>query len=265
MRIKYYLQLITHVFSFYLKSALEYRFNFFMRILYGPAYTVVLFLLLAIAYSQTNILVGWTREEAFLLFGVFHFIYALAIIGFVESVKFYLWEGFSNGDFDTIMLKPANTQFLATFLRPEINQIPLTLGMLALIIHQFAILHLSIFSWPFVLFVLSLVVSFCIIYFFISTLMTIGFYVVRGAQMYEFFDKVTDNGTYPMPLFPSSIQLIFFTLLPIGFFSYVPTSILLGKSSPVWLGYGLITVIIFFIINQFAWKRALKHYSSASS
>jgi ABC-2 type transport system permease protein len=260
-----YLKLYAHILSFHLKSIMEYRFSFIMKIFYGPAYTLILFLLLSTSYSKTDVLVGWSRNEAFLLFSTFHLMYSICILLFVQSIKYYLWEGFRTGEFDTIMVKPVNVQFLSTVIRPEIQQIPLILCLFIFWIRQLVVLHTHVFSWEFFLYTVSLFFAFTITYLFISTIMTLGFYIVKAAQTYEFFDKVTDYSHYPMSLFPTSLQTVFFTIIPIAFFSYVPTSMLLGKNNATWLGYSAGVTIILFIINQFAWRRALKHYSSASS
>lgn len=244
---------------------MEYRLNFFIKIFYGPAYVFVLFLLVQLAYLQTNNLVGWTKQEGILLFAVFNLMFSGCVLLFMQSVRFYLWEGFRRGELDSLLIKPAKLQFLVTVIRPEINQLPLTLGLLYLVIRQFLILNLSVLTLPFGLFLISFVLSFWAVYFFITTVMTLGFYVAKATQVIEFFDKITDYSQYPMPLFPSSLRAIFFTVIPIAFFGYIPVSVLLGKNNWVWVGNQLILVVILFIINQLAWKRALKHYSSASS
>jgi ABC-2 type transport system permease protein len=260
-----YVTLYTHILAFHLKSIMEYRFSFLMKMFYGPAYTFILFLLLSTSYSTTDTLVGWSRDEAYLLFSTFHLMYSICLVVFVQSIKYYLWEGFRTGEFDTILVKPVNVQFLSTVIRPEIQLMPLVLSLLIFWVRQLIVLHIHILSWQFFLFMVGIAFAFSITYFFISTIMTLGFYIVKAAQTYEFFDKVTDYSHYPMPLFPTSLQTVFFTIIPIAFFSYVPTSMLLGKNNETWLVYSAIITVILYGINQLAWNRALKHYSSASS
>ena len=99
----------------------------------------------------------------------------------------------------------------------------------------------------------------------VTTYATLGFYLTRAQQIMEVYDKTTDYGLYPTPLFPPTFQFLVFVLIPVAFFGYVPTLFLLGRGSPVYVPAALALAFVFFVINQWAWKVSLKHYSSASS
>jgi ABC-2 type transport system permease protein len=260
-----YLKLFIHIFNFNVRSAMEYRLNFFAKLFHGPAYVGVLYLLLRIAYLHSDHLVGWPQSEAFLLFGVYQLMFAMAMVLFMPGIRYYMWEGFRYGAFDSIMLKPANTQFLATFAHPHVHHLPLGIGLLALVCYHFIELQLVVFSLPFIFFIISFGISLVICYLFFTLFMTLGFYVTKAGQIIEFLDKMTDYGQYPTPLFPETLQAVFFTLIPIAFMGYVPTGILLGRLGWEWLGYMAVVALCFHIANHLAWKQAIKHYSSASS
>lgn len=244
---------------------MEYRWNFLLQIFYGPAYVLVLFLTMTVVFSKTVSLAGWTYQEAIVLFAVFHLLYSTCLLFFLMSVRYFLWTGVRIGQPDLVMTKPISTQFLLTFGKPELNQVPLIIGLLILFFYQLFVGQFSIGLIDVLFFILTFGLGIVIAYTAITTYMTVGFYVTKAAQVVEFFDKVADYSQYPTPIFPASLQLVFFSVIPISFFSFVPTGLLLGKLSPMMVVYTVAAAGVFIIINQFVWKKALKHYSSASS
>lgn len=262
---KRYLSIYWHIFSSTLKSALEYRTNFLVQLFYAPAYVGVLFLLLSLAFSKTPMLGGWSHDEALLLFAVFHVVYCLSALLFLKGIRDMLWSGIRLGQFDIILTKPVSAQFLATFGKPEIQQLFLLTLLFGLSGRQLMLLWPQIQLANIFLALLGLVLGILIVYFVLSTYATIGFFVTKAQQVIEFFDKASDQAQYPVTLFPASIQLLFFTVVPIAYAGYVPVSILLGKNSSLPIFTSVLTLVVLIIINRWAWRYSLRQYSSASS
>ena len=255
----------AQILSFTFKSQLEYRLNFLVQLFYGPAYVLVLYVILSLAFSQSNSLAGWNQEEGKLLFSVFHLLYTSAIFLFIKSVRHFLWMGLRKGELDFILTKPVNTQFLVTFGKPEIQQILLLASVGVLFVYQLFALQVSVFSVNFFGFMMMFLLGLIICYLSVTMYATIGFYVVRAQQIMELYDKTADFSQYPMPIFPISFQFIAFAIIPIAFFGYVPTLFLLGKGSLLWIAAALALSVVLFIFNQLSWRTGIRHYSSASS
>lgn len=251
--------------NFTLKSSLEYRWNFLVQAFYGPAYIGVMYLLVETAFAKAPILAGWTRAEGILLFSVFQLLYAICYIIFMKGVRHLMWHGVRHGELDLLMTKPVNLQFFATFNKPNFDLLILASILASLFIYQLSGFVPLISLINAASFVLLFLVGIAIAYLAVSLYATASFYITKAEQVIELYDKTTDFAQYPIPLFPSSIQMLFFTLVPTAFFSYIPTAVLLGKISPIWIGVSLLFCIGLFFINQYAWKVGLQHYSSASS
>lgn len=262
---KRYLSLLATIWSFTLKTALEYRFNFFVQLWYGPAYAAVMLLLLITAYSKSPEIAGFSFNEGLLLFSVFHLIYLTAMMFFMRGVRYFLWEGIRHGQLDLVLTKPISTQFLTFFFRPEFQQIAMWLASLGLFVRQLIILHSQITVLNFVLFVLLAAIGLGVIYFSLVTYATTTFFVTRAQQIIELFDKISDSSQYPTPIFPQSLVMVFFTFVPIGFFGYTQTLFLLGRGDPRLFILSLIILVIFYGIQRYSWSAGLKRYSSASS
>lgn len=258
-------KIYAHILSFNLKNILTYRLNLFAKLIYGPAYIGVLFLILHFAFNQTSTLGGWNRSEAVLLFSVFQFIYVNCLILFLKGYRHFLWQGISAGELDFYLLKPAKPQFLVAFSKPDLDQLLLWIGILGLFLYNFVHQLPSLSVLDFVGFVFMAVIAHLIIYFTISTYAATGFFVIRAQQVMEIFDKSSDFSQYPTSIFPSSVKFIAFTFLPIAFFGYLPTLFLLSKGTINILVSSAGFLLLLIIINNFVWKMGLRHYSSASS
>lgn len=263
--IQRYFSIYSNLFLFTLKSMLEYRLNFVLQLLYGPAYTLVLFFILAAAYSKTTMLGGFTQQEGMLLFFVFQSLYMTFYFFFMKGLRHLIWTGIRMGEFDFILTKPINPQFFASLHKPYIEQLPLALFLIAMLIKTIWELPISIGFSQIALFLLTYFIGMAIAYCMVSGYCTAGFYATKAAQVIEILDKAADTAQYPNTIYPETIRIATFTVIPIAFFSYVPTLFLLGKGSGLLLISSFLALIISFGINQWLWKRGLQHYSSASS
>ncbi len=262
---KKYVTLTINFFLFQLKSKMNYRLNFLIESIHAPIYIGVLFLTLLLTYSKTPSLGGLTLPDALLMFLVFNFIYAISFIFFIDSFRDLLWSKIRLGDLDLLMVKPTNLKFLVGFSKPA------TEGLLYLI----TILVCSfIYIWYFPIsaslgqwlnFVISIGCGIMIQWLILLVYSAAGFYFTKAQQIYEMYHKIADFGQYPLPLFPTSMQFILVTILPMAFLSYFPTALLLGKISPLVLVGSVIFIGILYLLQRIVWYHGLRHYSSASS
>lgn len=263
--IKRYLHLYLQILSFRLKSDLSYRLNYFLKIFYGPAYLGVMLVLIEIAFTKAPQLGGLSKNEGILLYSVFSSLYAVSILFFIQGFKHFLWHGLRLGELDFILIRPVSTQFLVAFTWPTFEQLPLITGEFLLFSRQLWLIRAQITPVSILFFCIMVILAMVILYLMISTYATLGFYVTKAAQIIEILDKSADFANYPTSIFPSSIQTIMFSLLPIAFCSYVPTLFLLNRGN-LWLFLGaILLIVIFYSLNRWAWQQGLKQYSSASS
>lgn len=264
MRLRYP-KLILQFFIFSLKSLMEYKINFITQSLYGPAYVLVMFLTLNIAFDRAGGLMGWTKQEGLLLFAVFNLLYLTGSILFLKGIRKFLWESLRTGDLDFILTKPINPQFMIAFGSPEVQ---LFFNWLIIFFYFiFQLLKIEIFPSIFQIlgFIIMFVIGEMIFYFSVSSFASLGFRVTKAEQIIEFYDKVNDFSQYPTIIFPKSFQMIAFTLVPIGFYGYIQTLFLLNKGKIEYILFSLLLLLVLKILNQKMWKSGLKLYSSASS
>ncbi|MFC1780352.1 ABC-2 family transporter protein [Patescibacteria group bacterium] len=91
------------------------------------------------------------------------------------------------------------------------------------------------------------------------------FWFTSAEHISSTFWSIEGNSKLPLDILPKYLQVIFLTLIPIGFSAYIPTLSLLDRLPKYFLGYTIAFVIILEIINRVVWKMGLRRYESASS
>jgi ABC-2 type transport system permease protein len=93
----------------------------------------------------------------------------------------------------------------------------------------------------------------------------LSFWFLRIDNINEAYFNIGQISKYPLSLLPKTIQIIFFTMLPIAYSNYIPLGVGLGKigSQFIFIGFAYVT-LLWLIMLQF-WKFSLRNYSSASS
>ena len=260
-----YMRIYKHILSFTAKYMMAYRVNFFIRSLHNIFYVATFFIVTLVIYQHTSVLGGWVKNEAILLFSLVHITYGIQLFLFMRGVEEFMRLRIKSGDFDLDLLKPVNSQFMAFFRMPWIDSVIFTVIVLVLFVRQVLILSSQISLINFISFIAAYLVCLIIWYLILVSYATVSFYVTQAQQVIYFIEKASDFAQYPTNIFPKIIQQTFFTVLPIAFVSYVPSSILLGKNVKMMWLIILIILPISFIINKISWREGLKHYSSASS
>jgi ABC-2 type transport system permease protein len=72
-------------------------------------------------------------------------------------------------------------------------------------------------------------------------------------------------GRYPVSAYPPALRLLFTFVLPVAFLTTVPAEALLGRASTGWVAGSLLAAVLSLIFSRVFWRRALRHYTSASS
>jgi ABC-2 type transport system permease protein len=114
-------------------------------------------------------------------------------------------------------------------------------------------------------FLIMTVLGGLIVYFSITLYTAAGFYLTRAGQIIEVYAKISDFAQYPLGIFPLSFQLIAVFIIPLAFFSYLPTLFLLGRGKLSYVLLAITVMTTFALINKVVWKESMKKYSSASS
>lgn len=260
-----YLVIYKKILTTTIQRALEYRLNALVQSLYGIVFMLAILVSLNVMFSHADSIAGWNRSEALLLFSVMNMMFVLFMVLIIEGIRRFMQFGVSRGEVDMFLTKPVNTQFLVSFFYPDVSSVVMLFCSVSIFFYAMYLNLASISMSGLFSFMLTYSLCCAIFYFYFASLAVSAFYITKSRQILEMGTKMSDFGFYPTNMFPRAFQVISFTIVPIAFFGYVPTLFLLSRGSWQLFLFCIFILVTIFIINQVAWKKGLKAYSSASS
>lgn len=93
----------------------------------------------------------------------------------------------------------------------------------------------------------------------------LAFRMVKTNAVAGFMDSLWDFNNMPMGIYSRLIQRIGVFIIPIFVVTNFPAMFLLQKMSPLYAAWGIIAPLLLLVITRILFKKALRHYTSASS
>lgn len=258
-------------------SQMEYRANFVSGILMETGYLAAKLMYVLVAYEAGRRIAGYGPDEILVFVGTY-----VALTGFYAGVfaanLFQLSSLVRDGSFDTILVKPVNDQFLATFRRSDMGAFLLDFiaglvmvaiglvrlragdgaagfaaagpGMGALQVAGWALFAASGAAVGYAIWVMP---------------MTLVFRFVRADALAHLADSFWDFNNVPMVVYGRVGQAIGVFVIPIFVITNFPALFALGRLPPLWLAWGLISPFVFLSLTAWLWRRGLRHYASGGN
>jgi ABC-2 type transport system permease protein len=246
-----------------LSRELEFRANFFAKVLQNLAWMTFFLLILFIIFSRTKSVAGWNRADSIVLAGTVFLQSSLSSMFFSSLLE--IPEHVRKGTLDFVVTKPIDSQFWISARRFEFGQIGTFFAGIVLVIiglHQGnvtpSLLQVGAFA--------SLtLVSVALFYSLNLSLMTLGIWWVRVDNLWVLGETIREVVRYPIDIFPSGAARFLTVYVPFAFLGTIPTKMIVRGIEPglYFMGLGWAVVAVF-AARKF-WNFALKHYSSASS
>ncbi len=246
-----------------LAREMEFRANFFAKMLQNATWVLFFVLMILVIYRNTNSVAGWSRPDAFLLAGTTLFIGAL-----FDALFFHLMEIPSHvrmGTMDFIVTKPIDSQFWISSRKFNFDRLgTIGAGILligyAMVTRGQAMSFLQVSSY-----LLLLGCSLALYYSFNLVLMTTGIWFVRVDNLWVLGETVLSLARNPLEIFGSFLQRMFIYIAPIGFIAWIPCVQIVHGFQPLYLFLGVVWAAAGLIFARGFWRWAMRSYSSASS
>lgn len=259
-----YLRLYKIFFKTNLIKALAYPGNFwFMFVLTGAESLVVLFAV-NILFNHVESIAGWSYHDMLVLIGVFMLSHSLAWIFFKAGIN-DLDMIIQKGDLDWYLIKPADTQFLVTIHRIDVEDAGRSVVGVWLIIVglQEAPLFTTLLHIP--LFVVMMLLGQVVLYAVILAVKIVSFKSIQGWATNAISWRFHEIAHYPTDIYRGMVKFIYTFIFPLIFIATVPAKVLTGKIELQIILGAFLAATISLLVVRILWKRALKTYSSASS
>lgn len=259
-----YLVLYMHFLRFSLTKVLQFRFNFFFRIIMDLFYHLSNIFIFKFLFKHTQSIENWSEEEVLVFAGSYILVDGIYMT-FFSTNSWWFPLLVNKGDLDYYLVRPISAFFFLSLREFAVNSFINLIFAIAIFIWAISnpLLELNFFE---ICAYILLILNGSIIY----HLLTMLFYMPvfwtgspRGLE--NIFYGIANIMRYPHKIQGTVFRFIFTFLLPINLVNSIPTSFLFDENRYQTFFLIFATSLIFYIIFHKIWKKALKSYSSASS
>lgn len=245
-------------------NELQYRVNFFVQLLQSLIQVGTALVMLALVYSHTTELNGWSEPELLTLIGV-QVMLGGFIHTFIQPNMLLLMEDVQQGTLDYALTKPEDAQLLISVRMVRMWQVVEIVSGLILMIVGLSRVEQSIGVANAVAFGIALLIGSVLVYCFWLVITTGAFWVVRMENVLELFEGIYQTGRWPVTVYPVWLRFSVTFLVPIGFAVTVPAEALTSRLQWPTLVFAFAFGVAVFAFTRWFWHWGLRHYSGASA
>lgn len=259
-----YFRLVWLFFRVAAMNEMQYRVNFFVQLFQSLLSLVTGLAVLALVFSYTDTLGGWTPAELLAVMGV-HILMGGVIRTFIQPNMVRLMQDVQQGTLDFALVKPVDSQLIVSARDIRIWQsVDIVTGLVVL---GAAVVWLEgdVGLLGALAFVAALGFGVVIIYAFWLILTTGAFWVIRMENIVELFQGVYQAGRWPVTLYPGWLRVTLTFLVPLAFAVTVPAEALTGRLTAPVLALSAALATLLFVLARLFWRFGLRHYAGASA
>jgi ABC-2 type transport system permease protein len=259
-----YLRLLGVQMRASLATSMQYRVDFLiegMMSIWWLGWNLVPLLIL---YDQRDEVAGWNFPSALLVIAWFTVLRGLmegainpSLIGVVEKIR--------TGEFDYLLLKPADAQFLVSTARFEPWNLVDIAGGIALAVIAFGMLGTAPAPDDLLLGLVLLVAAALVLYSMWILIVSASFWVIRLDNLAYLFSAVFDAARWPIQVFQGFWRILFTLVIPLALMTTYPAMAMLGRLEARTALAALGGALLFAAVSRFLWRAAIRSYTSASS
>ncbi len=243
---------------------LAYRVNFFVQLGQSVLELGTAIAGLAVIFSYTGTLGGWTPDQVFALVGVFFM--AGGVIQFIIQPSMQqLVESVRDGSLDFVLTKPEDAQILSSVGRVELWQLTdvgLGIAVVAIaLVRRGAAIGLG----DALAFAATLLAGGLIVYSFWVLLATTAFWFVRVENILVIFQSMYQAARWPVSIYPAWLRFALTFVVPVAFAVTVPAQAIAGKLSGWTVAGAWLLAAGLFAAARLLWRVGLRRYAGASS
>ncbi|MEX0798242.1 MAG: ABC-2 family transporter protein [Bacteriovoracaceae bacterium] len=259
-----YLRLYAHFLRFSFSKAMEFRVDFFFRVVMDIIFYAVQFAFFHIIYLHTPILAGWDLDQMRVFIAGYIFIDALHMTVFASNCWWFPIY-INRGDLDYYLTKPVSTLFflsLKDFAANSFLNLVIAAGLLTWALSNYpgelSPLKTAIF--------IGLLFNGTFLYFLVNLLFLLAVFWTQSPRGFgDLFFSVSHVMERPDRIYRGVVRKAFIFVLPFALMASFPAKFLLEENQWSLLGTIFGVTAAFFIAIQIIWRLGLRSYSSASS
>jgi ABC-2 type transport system permease protein len=245
-------------------NELQYRTNFMIQLLQSAVAVGTALVVLALVYSHTQELNGWSKSELLVVMGIQILLGGVIRMSIQPNMQRFM-EEVRDGKLDFALTKPEDAQVLVSVRDVRIWQSVDIVAGGAVVGYGIAGLERDVGIGDAALFPLLLAIGALMIYCFWLILSTAAFWIVDMWSLIELFEGVYMTGRFPVGIYPGWLRIGVTFLVPIAFAITVPAEAVTSRLAwtTVLLALGFAAVL--FAFTRWWWCFGLRHYAGASA
>jgi len=245
-------------------NELQYRANFFIQLLQSAVSVVTAIVVLALVYSQTDELNGWSESELLVVMGI-QILLGGVIRTTIQPNMQRLMEEVRDGKLDFALTKPEDSQVLVSIRDVQIWRAVDIIAGGAVLAYGIAGLTTPVDAADGLLFLGMLAVGTVTIYCFWLVMATLAFWVVNVWSILELFDGIYQTGRWPVSIFPIWLRFGVTFIVPIAFAITVPAEAVTSRLDWSTVAIAIAFCAALFAVTRWWWGFGLRRYSGASA
>jgi len=245
-------------------NELQYRVNFVVQLFQSVIALTVGFVVLALVYSHTNELNGWSQSELLCVLGI-QILMGGAIKTYIQPNMMRLIDDVREGKLDYALTKPEDSQLLVSVREVRIWQaVDLVSGSVVLAVGLSRVAT-TVSSLDALGFAVSLLLGAVMIYCFWLVIATAAFWVVNMWHAVELFDGIFATGRWPVGIYPTWLRFSVTFLVPIAFAVTVPAEAVTSRLGWQTLVFAGLLAVVLLAVSRWFWCVGLRNYTGASA
>ncbi|MEX0850355.1 MAG: ABC-2 family transporter protein [Gaiellaceae bacterium] len=245
-------------------NELQYRVNFVVQLFQSAITLGVGLAVLALVYSHTDELNGWSHAELLCLLGI-QILMVGAIKIYVQPNMERVIDEVREGTFDYALTKPEDSQVLASVREVRIWQVVNVFSGLIVLGFGLSQITTDLGALDAVAFAISLLLGAVMIYCFWLVIATGAFWVVNMWHVAELFDGLVQTGRWPVGIYPGWLRFGITFLVPVAFAVTVPAEAVTSRLEWETLLLAVVFAAFLFAATRWFWRFGLRRYSGASA
>jgi ABC-2 type transport system permease protein len=245
-------------------NELQYRANFLIQLLQSAVAVGTALVVLALVYSHTEELNGWSQSELLVVMGI-QILLGGVIRMTIQPNMQRLMEEVRDGKLDFALTKPEDSQVIVSVRDVRIWQSVDVVSGAAVLGYGIAGLESDVGIADAALFPLLLAIGALMIYCFWLILSTGAFWIVDMWSIIELFEGVYQTGRFPVGIYPGWLRIGVTFLVPIAFAVTVPAEAVTSRLEWTTVLLALAFGAVLFAFTRWWWRFGLRHYSGASA
>ncbi|HTE19478.1 MAG TPA: ABC-2 family transporter protein [Armatimonadota bacterium] len=258
------LRLLAVFYRTSVQTDMEYRADFFTRVIASLLGLLTTAGSLTVAFQYTSNLKGWTLPHVLVLLAVYYSMDGLIEMFIAPNMREIMTQ-VREGTLDFVLLKPVSAQFMATFRTLNIWRAGNLLIGIGLAVYSIGRLSLNVGPGQALAFAVTLAAGIAVVYSFWLVLVTLTFWFVRLDNLEQIVWQAFEAGRYPVAIYPAWLRAVLTYVIPVAFIISVPAQALTGKVGLDFVPVALLVAIGSLAASSAFWRFGLKHYTGASA